>query len=1314
MIYTLSFTTEQCKKLKELFIKFIGDDSPEVELRFGKYGFSNNFVSSNTPYLFDLLMTKMAQNKSLLDTSQTKDTVYNKSSSNLSSLRKIITGTEDKKQTLYQRKQKIDNVDITVIKDFQNRDDESVIRFSYSKETKVDKTVFDKNTNVEYIRQRTRTSFVFQDFTYDFTVVSSNDGKPPSYEIEAEFNNSFIKSLKNKEPKSAQDIFIGTIKSILILYYFNIHTIFSLEMYRPLQTIINSIYKNIPNAVRPKNINIEEAKSGLIDYAVSNKLEGIGYHFFTIIQTIKGEDLLSFFLKSKNDLCNLGRIRVKTIDKKLFEDISSFNNTVFDTEVFKEGVYAFDVIYSPENIQTKPLFDRLSIASKHFLNINKLSQLSTTFKNYSFQVKKFFYTNDINSDIKNTLKEMESVGVTNNKTPWSILSNNDGIIFQSTGSYNPKKTIYKWKFFSKITIDFLFKLKSSSLLETTYSCMVKTSNTEFKEFIVNNKPLEINVKNNDIIDGIKGTNLNNFVVEVGVDGSPPVPIIHRIRFDKTADNTNFITTAVDTWKDMTNELSLPTVVKYIENIRNPGGVVSSPKVEITTNETKLFPEPRPTGLKTLQKSVDYKKVLDSKGASLLSNFILLDVKSYGNRQDIFNLNDKITLIDANGLIGITSIVLSKSDYLSITTFTTTTDEFNTTSTNLKLYNVNNVNVIQSDSSQTILSYFADIIYIDLILNNVLTDDIINKLKKNCKLLVLRVKENTSDDEINKRFSPKLYIESETIEKVKYKFIAIFTNVSYEQELNTNKLSMTITQNCMKQFRKQYNEAKRRLIEDFCADKNVLDIGFGKGGDIDKYIKSKTNKVFGIEPDQSNLNVFLKERVNPTNKKWVKEHVSLLNAEGQQSDKIVQFIGNNDKIDIITMFFSLSFFYKQKEDLQQLAKTIGTTLTNNGYFIGGFMDGSKIEYILDDVKKFVSPCYEILNKNVTLDKHFGQEIVFNMMDSNTATTQTEYLIYIDELAEELQKYDIYLQEIVESSHMIDFEKLNNHERDLAYFYSFFIFKRVSQDTSKEHNVESEITTHTNFSDHPHLLDEEKTIINIPETIINFSDLKDIDTPDDGNCFFFACLYSLNPSLSTIENVISLRKHLEANFTLDIYENLGNGKTCILNFQETLSNKIRLLIENKCLQSLYSENNLVLTDNIDKFEKDITVILEKDIAVNLNDYIEYVIEELIKLNYNKEDIDLIREIPYLNYMTYSQMLGTNEVWFEEWMMSYIEEQLNINIYIIYSNTEKLHYLTRDIKDNGKINILLLNDDNRHFESLSYNNIAQYTINEIKSFF
>ena len=85
-----------------------------------------------------------------------------------------------------------------------------------------------------------------------------------------------------------------------------------------------------------------------------------------------------------------------------------------------------------------------------------------------------------------------------------------------------------------------------------------------------------------------------------------------------------------------------------------------------------------------------------------------------------------------------------------------------------------------------------------------------------------------------------------------------------------------------------------------------------------------------------------------------------------------------------------------------------------------------------------------------------------------------------------------------------------------------------------------------------------------------------------------------------------------------------------------------------------------------------------------------------------------------MTYSQMLGTNEVWFEEWMMSYIEEQLNINIYIIYSNTEKLHYLTRDIKDNGKINILLLNDDNRHFESLSYNNVTQYTIKEIKSFF
>lgn len=61
---------------------------------------------------------------------------------------------------------------------------------------------------------------------------------------------------------------------------------------------------------------------------------------------------------------------------------------------------------------------------------------------------------------------------------------------------------------------------------------------------------------------------------------------------------------------------------------------------------------------------------------------------------------------------------------------------------------------------------------------------------------------------------------------------------------------------MFKFRKYHNQIKREIINYFCENKTVLDLGIGRGGDIDKYKKVATKKVFGVEPNVANCNELL--------------------------------------------------------------------------------------------------------------------------------------------------------------------------------------------------------------------------------------------------------------------------------------------------------------------------------------------------------------------------------------------------------------------------------------------------------------------------
>jgi hypothetical protein len=1525
MSYSLSFSKEQIDKIKKLIYK-TGEVIPEIEFRLG-YKTDRGFSSNNGEGYFELFVDRVRASNKYNSVISTSDIVYNKGE-----LRKIVGST-----TTYQEKIK-SNYDITIVSDFVKYDN-ATIRFSHAFEVLKTKEDYDNSKSSILERQRERTTFVFPKFNIDCTKVTQVNKKFTEYEIEAELHSDFVEEILTKGVKDSFKDLVTVLKQIFGIFFDNIHNIYSVEVYAPIKILINNLYRNIEKAVRPKNIYIEEAETGLLNYAITNKLDGIGYQFF-IHEEETDKKYHSFFLKNKVEVWKLGQV---PFNNKLIH----YAENIFDAEFFKDGIYIFDVIVPNNplnNMKSDGLFKRLEFAQTMIDTISPIIQNDPFLKRFTFNVKKFYNSDVFDYNLKLLFEDLTKTFET------EIVQNNDGIIFQNIGQYNPKDPIYKWKFYSKITVDFLFEYKSNDNNTTTYNCKVVGPGGKFLNFRLpdSSNTLEFIADNNKLYNGIKGSNLNGYIVEVGRDTNNEL-LIHRIRFDKNPEDANFVTIATATWKDIINELTLASVARAIDNSRarlikkeieeekledfeEPYEIIfedrfssseyfpsvipnpfrfSNVSVFSTANQDQaektlqvielFFPrytmftdmsiidlsaciggntwifydkfgkvyanELSPLHFKLLKNNmlsipskssvklnnffndnafdiihtmnfdivfadppwggVDYKKdpkvgyykngvffdimelilnneqvankmvvlrvpqnyvhnevisekfkhyyriafndvkgkgvvydiivlsttpmvqplptfnvfrvpfkqlkyrkitpkeeqkldaeyiaieeyilrkhkeetgevlpsepeynirltkfpkgptgqkisnlektLMSEEEATLLKNFIYYDCLSYGDRQvSNFNLNKDSSMFILDKSLGITTTVLYET-FKNIDSAVPYGALLEPTKYNLSLYNVN----VDVSSVINLPADSYDVIVLDMRDPRYSEEQLEKRMFRQCKLLVVYVSVEWFHSHLQKILKDKEYLISENLEG--YKIVGIFTTTRDER-----KVEVEITRNCLEIFRKEYNNYKKQLIKEYCERKTVLDIGFGMGGDINKYIHAKTKTLFGVEPSNRFLESFKTERINDKNKEWIEKRVKILNARGQDTNEILEFI--DGKVDVVTMMFSLSFFYRYEEDLTALADTIGKSLKDNGVFIGGFMNGRMLEDILSFTNGIYKPCYEIKPINVTTGKIYGQEIVFNMRESKTATTQTEYLIYLEELQKKLAEYDIYIEKYIESEEVIDYSLLTKDEKYLASLYSFFVFKK------RYYNIVYNPT--------------------VTPLILDGNNLIRLPTEPDGNCYFYSVLRALNKDLASRENMLSLREHLAANYTIEEYEKHWMS---VINLQMRIADVLGG--NNKCSNELYKDWSQ------DKIVKFINYIIGTFNPDSFKGYLETLENEFVKLGLDRElSREMLRGCHYYNYMTNVKILETDKKWPIEELYPYVADQLNVNIYFITNRTRKLvSFGNKDIvKDNGKINLIFINNDNMHFEVLAkyLNNryVTTFTVDEVKSF-
>lgn len=119
------------------------------------------------------------------------------------------------------------------------------------------------------------------------------------------------------------------------------------------------------------------------------------------------------------------------------------------------------------------------------------------------------------------------------------------------------------------------------------------------------------------------------------------------------------------------------------------------------------------------------------------------------------------------------------------------------------------------------------------------------------------------------------------------------------------------------------------------DVNIVDIGSGRGGDLGKWkkIEGYLNNITAFEPFEDNYNEFQNRLQNTSSR--LRDKITVVNAPFETSP--LETTNPENGVTLITSFYSLTFFFKSRDTMENLFKRIDKYSVGS-LFCTAFMDG----------------------------------------------------------------------------------------------------------------------------------------------------------------------------------------------------------------------------------------------------------------------------------------------------------------------------------------------------------------------------------------
>ena len=225
------------------------------------------------------------------------------------------------------------------------------------------------------------------------------------------------------------------------------------------------------------------------------------------------------------------------------------------------------------------------------------------------------------------------------------------------------------------------------------------------------------------------------------------------------------------------------------------------------------------------------------------------------------------------------------------------------------------------------------------------------------------------------------------------------------------------------LRNNNNSIKRDLITTHLQGcKIILDMGFGRGGDLPKYKQLNARSIVGIDPDESSLAESMKRAKNL-------DMESILSVRHGSTNKIHP----DEKYDAVVCNFAFQYFFMHEKFLDGILSMIKSVLRPGGKFIGVVPDAIKVlNATAKNNGKYTDVEGNTIIRNVenTGWGGFNEKVAFSVQGPfYDGKPKTEPLCYMDVLISQAIKHGLK---------PVDQGEVSNDPTTLSHIYSWFVF------------------------------------------------------------------------------------------------------------------------------------------------------------------------------------------------------------------------------------------------------------------------------------
>lgn len=255
----------------------------------------------------------------------------------------------------------------------------------------------------------------------------------------------------------------------------------------------------------------------------------------------------------------------------------------------------------------------------------------------------------------------------------------------------------------------------------------------------------------------------------------------------------------------------------------------------------------------------------------------------------------------------------------------------------------------------------------------------------------------------------------------------------------------------KEMRQFHNYIKMELYNKYTKNIDyLLELGSGKGGDLQKWMHNNVKHVDGYDIDYQSIQEAYKRLSQLQSQKMESFDYKFYQSD-LTKEKSFDQLYKNYTYDTISSQFAFHYFCTSQDNTTNTLKNISSLLKKDGYFIGTIIDHKALNDFLDTNSiNYKTIDYELiyyLQKNRTThatDSVFNNDLIMYLNGNNyLSSVSKEPIVNFDVFCDLCNNVGL---ELVESKQFNDFFenshiKLTQVQKEISGLYRTFVFKKL---------------------------------------------------------------------------------------------------------------------------------------------------------------------------------------------------------------------------------------------------------------------------------